>query len=118
MEEPTVHGIRVFSREFSMKESIIALIFSIIIFTSSSIYAQEWWQKWDNYPKVPKITAKEVKQMMLNGEKIVFVYAGYEVDKVVCGSFYIPYTNVPPNSDGSMVNFKISTNYWIMCYCP
>jgi len=99
-----------------MKKFMVTFCFLIVILMSPPAHAQEWWQKWDNFPKVPRITAKEVKQMMLANEKIVFVYAGYEVDEVVCGSFYIPYTSVPPYSDGSMVNFKIPQDYWVMCY--
>lgn len=99
-----------------MKRIIIIFSFLIFILISNVSYGQEWWQKWDSYPKVPKVTAKQVKSMMLSGEKIIFVYAGYEVQKVVCGSFYVPYTKVPPFSDGSTVNFKISKDYWIMCY--
>ena len=94
----------------------ILITILLIISITSSAHAQEWWQKWDNYPKVPRITAKEVKQMMLANEKIVFVYAGYEVDQVLCGSFYIPYTKVPPSSDGSTVNIQFPKDYWIMCY--
>ena len=100
----------------AMKKIIIMLIFLIFTLISNGSYAQEWWQRWDNFPKVPRITAKEVKKLMLSGEKIVFVYAGYEVDQVACGSIYIPYTKVPPNSDGSTVNFNIPKDYWIMCY--
>ena len=94
----------------------ILITILLIISITSSANAQEWWQKWDNYPKVPRITAKEVKQLMLANEKIVFVYAGYEVDQVVCGSFYIPYTWVPPFNDGSSVNLRFPKDYWIMCY--
>lgn len=100
----------------AMKRITVMLIVAMLILISNVAYAQEWWQTWDNYPKVPRITAKEVKQLMMVGEKMVFVYAGYEVDQVVCGSHYIPYTRVPPNSDGSTVNFKIPKDYWIMCY--
>jgi hypothetical protein len=101
-----------------MKKFILVFNFLITILFFVHAYAQEWWQKWDNYPKVPKITAKEVKSMMLTGEKLIFVYAGYEVKEVVCGSFYVPYTKVPPNSDGSTVTIRIQKDYWIMCYCP
>ena len=101
-----------------MKKLIMIPLFFILILGLDWVGAEEGWQKWDNFPKVPKITAKEVKNLMLAGEKIVFVYAGYEVDQVVCGSYYIPYTKVPPNNDGSTVNFRISKDYWIMCYCP
>ena len=96
----------------------IGIMVGVLILTlvSNVAYAQIWWQQWDNYPTVPKITAGEVKTMMLAGEKIVFVYAGYAVKEIVCGSYYIPYTKVPPNSDGSGVNFKIPKDYWVMCY--
>jgi hypothetical protein len=96
----------------------IIMVLSSVIFTliANVSYGQEWWQKWDNFPKVPKITASEVKKMMLAGGKIIFVYAGYEVDQVVCGSFYIPYTKVPPSSDGSSVNIRFPKDYWIVCY--
>jgi len=94
----------------------ILITILLIISITSSANAQEWWQKWDNYPKVPRITAKEVKQLMLANEKIVFVYAGYDVDDLVCGSLYIPYTIVPPNSDGSTVKIPVPRDYWVMCY--
>lgn len=96
----------------------IAIVVGVLILTliSDIAYAQQWWQKWDSHPTVPKITAGEVRNMMLAGEKIVFVYAGYAVKNVVCGSYYIPYTKVPPSSDGSRVNFKIPKDYWVMCY--
>lgn len=96
----------------------IGILVGVLILTSVSnvAYAQEWWRQWDSHPTVPKITAAEVKTMMLAGERIVFVYAGYKVKEVVCGSYYIPYTKVPPNGDGSGVNFKIPKDYWVMCY--
>jgi hypothetical protein len=100
----------------AMKRIMIVLSFLILTLISNVSYAQEWWQKWDSYPRVPKITAGEVKNMMLAGEKIVFVYAGYEVDQVVCNSFYIPYTKVPPSSDGSSLTIRFPKDYWIMCY--
>ena len=100
----------------NMKRIIIIFSFLIFILISNVSYGQEWWQKWDNYPKVPKITAKEVKSMMLTGQKLIFVYSGPVKDELVCGSFYIPYTKVPPSSDGSSVNIQVPQNYWIMCY--
>lgn len=92
------------------------LLTLIISFLCQTLYAEESWQKWDNYPKVPRITAKQVKALMLKGGKIVFIYAGYEVQEVVCGSYYIPYTLVPPSADGSKIKLKIPKDYWIMCY--
>ena len=93
---------------------MVGVLFLTLV--SNVAYAQEWWQQWDSYPRVPKITAGEVKTMMLAGGKIAFVYAGYAVKEVVCGSYYIPYTEVPPSSDGSRVDLKIPKDYWVMCY--
>jgi hypothetical protein len=100
----------------AMKKIIIMLIFLILFFISNVTSAQEWWQKWEVYPKVPKISAKEVKERYLAGEKMVFVYGGYEVKEVVCRSLIIPYTLVPPSNDGSSVNYQIPLDYWILCY--
>lgn len=76
-----------------------------------------WWKKWQAHPKdMPRITAKEVKALMMSGEKILFVYAGYKIDSVVCGSVVVPYTLVPPFGDGSRAKLKIPKDVWIMCY--
>jgi hypothetical protein len=100
-----------------MKRNLVS-VFLLLFCCLAEANAQEWWQTWDNYPKVPRISAQEAKQLILAGEKVVFVYAGYEVDEVVCGSFYIPYTQVPPADDGSKVTFRVPRDYWILCYCP
>ena len=99
-----------------MNKLIKIISYSLIILISTSVNAQEWWQKWETYPKVPKISAKEVKERYLAGEKMVFVYGGFEVKEVVCGSLIIPYTLVPPSNDGSSVNYRIPLDYWILCY--
>lgn len=74
------------------------------------------YKSWDNYPKTPRIESGLVKKLMVAGEKMVFVYAGYKTETVICGSLYLPYTAVPPNGDGSKVNLKIPKNTWIMVY--
>lgn len=89
---------------------------AIFLMCSSVGAGQLWWQKWSRYPKVPRVTAGEVKTLMLSGQKMIFVYAGYKVKEVVCGSLIIPYTLVPPYADGSKVKLHIPKNYWIMCY--
>ena len=95
----------------------IALIVAICL---PSLGAQKkWWQTWPNYPKVPRITASEVKQIVLSGQKAIFVYSGYEVREMVCGSLIITYGLVPPQADGSRVNLTgIPKDAWIFCYCP
>ena len=98
----------------------ILLVIILCFIFLSPVYAQKaqkWWQKWDNFPDVPRITGPEVQKLMLRGERMVFVYAGYEVDDVVCGSLYIPYTLVPPSASGSRIKIKkIPKDWWIMCY--
>jgi len=103
--------------------SLIITFLIIIVFTASgSVRAQKdkkWYQKWDAYPsdnKVPRIMADQVKQLRLQGAKLVFVYAGYKVNQVVCGSIYIPYTVVPPAADGSRIKLRIPKDWWIICY--
>ncbi len=102
-----------------MRRKMFLLVLIIMVLFVSAAHAQKpkkWWQKWNNYPDVPRITAHEVKKLMLAGEKMVFIYAGYKTDKIICGSGYIPYTSVPPRTSGSKVRFKVPKNYWIMCY--
>ena len=99
-----------------MKRQFVLICFLLLSFFVASAHAEKWWKKWENHPNVPRITAKEVKDLMLAGKKTVFVYAGYKREEVICGSFYIPYTLVPPYADGSKVRMKIPRDYWIMCY--
>jgi hypothetical protein len=79
---------------------------------------KKWWQSWDNFPKVPKITAAQAKMLITGGEKAVLVYSGYKVQSIVCGSLVIPYNLVPPSADGSRLNLtSIPKDYWILVYC-
>ena len=94
---------------------LLIAAFAVMAHTSANA-EQPWWKKWPRYPNVPRISAKQVKQLMLAGEKVVFVYSGYKVKEVVCGSFIIPYTLVPPYADGSKVKIRLPKDYWIMCY--
>ena len=98
------------------------LVASIILANAllPSVAAQKaWWQTWDNFPKVPRIVAADVKTLVLSGQKAIFVYSGYKVPETVCGSVVIPYTLVPPNADGSRIVLdSIPKDYWIFCYCP
>jgi hypothetical protein len=97
------------------------LIFSMIAAMPQFLigFEKKWWQKWDNFPDVPTITAAQAKQIMLSGEKTLFIYGGYKVSEVVCGSLIIPFNLVPPNDDGSRVNLAaIPKDSWILCYCP
>ncbi len=96
----------------------IASVFFILGYSEAS--EKTWWQKWDAFPKndkAPRIMPDMVKRIVNTGAKMVFVYAGYDVPTTLCGSIYIPYTLVPPESDGSSVNLKaLPKDIWIMCY--
>lgn len=76
------------------------------------------YKSWDNYPKTPRIDANLVKKLALSGEKMAFIYAGYKTEKIICGSMYLPYTSVPPKSNGASVNLRIPKDTWMMVYCP
>jgi rhodanese-related sulfurtransferase len=80
---------------------------------------QEWCKKTDADDKAPRISAEEVRRMLLSKEKIIFVYSGSgNIKQVLCGSIYIPSSLVPPMSDGSKLNLAaIPKDYWLICYC-
>lgn len=102
-----------------MKKRVLllgTLLCCMLLVIHTTFAEQYWWQKWSLYPDVPRITAKEVKRLFLSGQKMVFVYCGYKIKEVVCGSYIIPYTLVPPYADGSKVRIRIPKNYWVMCY--
>ncbi len=105
-----------------MKKTVCIISFFLCLFFANSGQGgqKQWWEKWDAFPKgnkAPRIMPEKVRELMMAGEKVVFVYAGYDVDTVLCGSLYLPYTLVPPESDGSRVNLKLlPKDGWIMCY--
>lgn len=103
-----------------MKKSLIIILIVgfMISFSNDSIGASKklWWQKWNRYPNVPRIQAEQVKSLVRSGKKIVFIYAGYAVKEVVCGSLILPYNLVPPFADGSRIKLRIPKTAWIMCY--
>ncbi|MGE4559144.1 MAG: hypothetical protein AB7E77_03000 [Desulfobulbus sp.] len=76
------------------------------------------WKEWDAYPNVQRMTAEQIQELLVAGEKMVFIYAGYKTDKIVCGSMYLPYTAVPPNASGSAVNIRFPKDTWMVAYCP
>lgn len=98
-------------------------LFLVLGFTSLALGAKtpSNWRNWDAYPKgsdAPRYTADRIQDLVLAGEKMVFIYAGYETGKVVCGSIYLPYTLVPPSGSGSRVNLNIPKDTWMVAYCP
>ena len=99
------------------------LLFFLLGFTSIAIGGKvpPNWKDWDAYPKgadAPRYTAARIQDLLLADEKMVFIYAGYETDRVVCGSIYLPYTMVPPFGNGAKVNLNIPKDTWMVAYCP
>lgn len=93
------------------------LVFVLLLSWESTHGKEErWWRKWNPRPNVPRITAEQVRGLMLQGQPMAFVYAGYETDRIICNSIIIPYTWVPPQSDGSRIRLKIPKDWWVMVY--
>ena len=96
-------------------------VFMFLAATGAEAAQKKWWRTWPEFPKGLRITAEQVKQLHQVGQKMVFVYSGYEGgegDEVVCGSLIIPYIKVPPYADGSTIRVRIPKDWWIMCFCP
>jgi len=102
-----------------MAKLLLRLSVVVWLCIASAAHAQQWWREWETHPKVPEISASVAKKLVLAGEKVLFVYAGYSVPRKLCGSLTIPYTLVPPSADGSRLNLSnIPKDSWIFCYCP
>ncbi len=101
-----------------MRLSILTIIlFFLFSLGNASAQGVPDYKSWDRHPQhMPRITAEEVRQLMLSGENILFVYAGYEVEEVVCGSVFISYLWVPPSGDGSMVRPTFPKDWWVLAY--
>jgi hypothetical protein len=103
-----------------MKRIFLFLFVFTLVFPLDCVNAdKKWWKKWPRFPKGLRITAEQVKLVQHSGERVIFVYSGYEGgegDEVVCGSLIIPYLKVPPFADGSTVRLRIPKNCWIMCF--
>ena len=79
------------------------------------------WKSWDMFPKgsaAPRYTADQIQKLLLSGEKMVLIYAGYRTDTVICGSMYLPYRWVPPVGSGAQVNLNVPKDTWMVAYCP
>lgn len=103
-----------------MKRIFLLIFVFVLIFPFNCANAdKKWWQKWPRFPTGLRITVKQVKSLAMRGERVVFVYSGYEGgegDEVVCGSIIIPYIKVPPFADGSTIKVRIPKDWWIICF--
>lgn len=100
-----------------MKRCIFVLLFVFALYAgSASAQGVANHRQWDSHPDVPRITAEEVRELMQRGEKIIFVYAGYEIEETLCNSVYIPYTWVPPFDSGSKVRPRFPKDWWVLAY--
>lgn len=98
---------------------MVCWIFLIAGVESAESGEKKWWQKWPTHPKGLRITAEQVKSLQLAGEKVLFVYSGYEGgegDRIVCGSLVIPYNKVPPFGNGLSIKVRIPKDWWVICY--
>ena len=105
------------------KQAWIILLLLVLTFSLpvSGARVPPDWKQWNAFPKgtdAPRYTADRIQELLLAGEKMVFIYAGYEVDEIVCGSLYLPYTLVPPFGDGARVNLSVPKDTWMVAYCP
>jgi hypothetical protein len=106
-----------------MRKKILIISIILLLFGYSSMLqagkVPANWKNWNRYPDVPRITGEQIKHMMLSGEKIIFIYAGYEIGESICGSIFIPYNKVPPFGSGSgYSNLKFPKDAWLFAYCP
>ncbi len=101
-------------------QRLVLLLLISCFFAPAGVLAQgvSNYKEWDNYPDVPRMEAKEVAEIVKRGENVIFVYAGYEIEKTICNSVYIPYTLVPPNGSGGKVRPQFPKDWWVMAYCP
>ena len=68
---------------------IVSLILLFVFFVFSSAIAGQSipnWKSWPRYPDMPRISASLVAKIVTDGEKIIFVYGGYQGTEVICGS--------------------------------
>lgn len=78
---------------------------------------QPWYKSWNAFPDVPKMEQPAVEQLLRTNTPVIFIYAGYKVPELVCGTLLLTYTAVPPESDGSTVRFKAPKDAWVLVYC-
>ncbi len=101
------------------KKCLLVVLLLFLVFPCFSYAEKQWWQKWPGHPQGLRISVDSVKYLISTGEKITFIYAGYEGgegSEVICGSLIIPYTKVPPNADGHQVKVNFSPDRWLLCF--
>ncbi len=106
-----------------MKIKIATIFFLVFVLGLTSVAfggkTPPNWKEWNMFPKgvdAPRYTAERVQELLISGEKMVLIYAGYKTDTVICGSIFLPYRWVPPISDGSRVSLNIPKDTWMVAY--
>ena len=89
-----------------MKKFVLSLLFLLIVVCPASAGSKvpPNWGAWEVHPEVERISAPMVADLLMKGEKMVFVYAGYKKADVICSSIFMPYNKIPPYEDGSSIN--------------
>ena len=97
---------------------LVFLFYFIGVSNTFAVSAPPDWKNWSTHPRVPTMEASQVQQLLLGGEKMLLIYAGYRTDKIICGSVHVPYTLTPPFNNGSKVQPVFPKDTWLVVYCP
>lgn len=97
---------------------IIKILLIIILMVNlQQVYGEE---PWSGHPRVPIITAKDVKTRILSGDSFIFIDAQpleFYIKHHVCGAISYPYNWLPPHPNSERYEkLKIPKSYLILCY--
>ena len=104
-----------------VKRVVLVLIFMLSVagFVHAQVVpAPPDYKSWSTHPKVPTMSADQIQEIMLSGEKVILIYSGYRKDVSICGSIFISYLLTPPYGDGSKVQPNFPRDAWLAVYCP
>ncbi|KIH75470.1 hypothetical protein SAMN05660860_03266 [Geoalkalibacter ferrihydriticus] len=104
-----------------MKKIFLLLCILLLVAQLASaqmVSAPPDYRSWPSHPRVPTMTPDQIQELMLKGEKLVLIYAGFQTDRVICGSIHIPYQLTPPFGDGTKVQPVFPKDAWLVAYCP
>jgi hypothetical protein len=104
----------------NMKKNLLFAIL-ILFFAVASAYGASPpadWRSWPSHPRVPTMMPDQIQKLMLDGENVILIYAGFRTDNIICGSVHISYLLTPPFGDGSKVKPVFPKDAWLAAYCP
>jgi hypothetical protein len=105
----------------NMKKTILfvqIIAIFILIINIKLIFGQDY--PWSGHPKVPIITAKDVKTRILSGDQHIFIDAQpleFYIKHHVCGAIPFPYNWLPPHPNSERYEkLKIPKSHLVLCY--